>query len=44
VQRSYRVMAGPPMGRSYATEIATRFGVSYEQLVATLRARGIVTG
>ncbi len=44
VPRSYKVTVGPPMGRSYATEIATRFGVSYEQLYAMLQARGIVTG
>lgn len=43
LRRSYRVVVGPPMGRSYATEIATRFGVGYEQLYAMLQARGVIT-
>lgn len=29
---SYRVQASPPLGRSYAAHIASRYGISYEQL------------
>ena len=28
-----------PMGRSYAREIAERYGISFEQLTASLQAR-----
>ena len=41
-QRSYRVMPGPPMGRSYAREIASKYGISYEQLTALLQERGVL--
>ncbi|NDJ54819.1 MAG: hypothetical protein GYB68_17250 [Chloroflexi bacterium] len=39
-RRSYRVIESPPMGRSYAREIARRYGISFEQLVETLDERG----
>ena len=42
VQRSYRVVAAPPMGRSYAREVAERYGVGYEQLTELLRGRGVI--
>jgi DNA mismatch repair ATPase MutS len=42
VQRSYKVVPGPPMGRSYAREIAAQYGMSYEQLVALLQQRGVL--
>ncbi len=42
VQRSYRVQPGPPLGKSYAREIASHYGVSYEQLVEKLRERGVI--
>lgn len=42
LQRSYKVIPGPPMGRSYAHEIARRYGVSFEQLQATLNERGVL--
>ncbi len=38
-RRTYRIVPGPPMGRSYAREIAARYGISYEQLAEALRAR-----
>ena len=41
-QRSYRVMPGPPMGRSYAREIASKYGISYEQLTTLLQERGVL--
>jgi DNA mismatch repair protein MutS len=42
VKRSYKVRRGPPMGRSFARELARRYGVSYEQLVSNLQERGIL--
>ncbi len=44
VRQTYRILPGPPQGRSYAREIASRYGISYEQLTALLRARGMVDG
>jgi DNA mismatch repair ATPase MutS len=40
--RTYKIVTGPPMGHSYAREIAARYGISYEQLAQTLRQRGVV--
>lgn len=40
--RSYRVLPGPSIGRSYARELATRYGVSLGQLIGMLRARGVL--
>jgi len=40
--RSYIVQPGPPLGRSYAQEIATRYGVSLEQLTDLLQRRGVL--
>jgi DNA mismatch repair protein MutS len=42
VQRSYKIIPGPPMGRSYAREIAAQYGISYEQLAALLQQRGVL--
>lgn len=39
--RSYHVVPGQPMGRSYAREIAARYGISYDQLSALLQERGV---
>jgi DNA mismatch repair protein MutS len=41
ITQTYRIVPGPPRGRSYARELAARYGISYEQLTAMLRARGI---
>ena len=41
VKRSYQVILSPPMGRSYAREIAVRYGISFEQLRDLLEQRGI---
>lgn len=38
-RRTYRIVPSPPMGRSYAREIAVRYGISYDQLRASLQAR-----
>ena len=40
--RSYTIQPGPPLGRSYAQEIATRYGVSLEQLTSLLQKRGVL--
>lgn len=40
--RSYKILPGPPMGRSYAREIASKYGISYEQLAALLEQRGVL--
>jgi len=42
VQRSYKIIPGPPLGHSYAKEIANRYGISFEQLTATLQDRGVL--
>ncbi|HEX9114456.1 MAG TPA: hypothetical protein VGA61_00185, partial [Anaerolineae bacterium] len=40
--RSYQIVFGPPLGRSYAREIAQRYGVSYDQLRRLLVDRGLL--
>ena len=41
-QRSYKILPGPPMGRSYAREIASKYGISYEQLATLPQERGVL--
>ena len=41
-QRSYKIAPGKPMGRSYAREIAAKYGIGYEQLMSRLQQRGVV--
>ncbi len=41
-RRSYIIAPGPPLGRSYAREIAAQYGISYDQLTALLRQRGVL--
>jgi hypothetical protein len=41
VAQTYRIIPGPPRGRSYARELAARYGISYEQLTEMLRSRGV---
>ncbi|MBN2303121.1 MAG: hypothetical protein JXQ72_01510 [Anaerolineae bacterium] len=43
-KQTFRIVSGPPVGRSYAREIAARYGISYEQLVEQLRQRGVMDG
>lgn len=38
-KRTYKIVPSPPMGKSYAREIAARYGVSFEQLTDVLRER-----
>lgn len=39
IRQTYRIVPGPPLGKSYAREIAARYGISYEQLSALLHKR-----
>ena len=41
-RRSYKIAPGPPLGRSYAREIAAQYGISYDQLTALLQQRGML--
>jgi hypothetical protein len=41
-RRTYQIMPGPPMGLSYARDIAARYGISYEQLERALRDRRVI--
>lgn len=40
--RTYRIQVGPPLGHSYADQIATRYGISGKQLQALLQKRNLV--
>ena len=42
VRRTYQVVASPPMSKSYAIELAARFGISFEQLSNTLKKRDVI--
>ncbi len=42
VHRSYKVESRPPLGQSYAREIAGRYGIRYEQLEKILADRGVI--
>lgn len=42
VNRSYRLEVRPPLGQSYAREIAAKYGISYEQLEEVLSERGVL--
>ena len=39
---SYRIVLSPPLGRSYADRIATRYGISLDQLLALLHQRKVL--
>jgi DNA mismatch repair ATPase MutS len=41
VRQTYKIVPGPPLGKSYAREIASRYGISFEQLQHRLHERGI---
>ena len=40
-RRTFRIHPGMPRGRSFASDIARRYGISYGQLSLLLRERGI---
>ncbi|MBN1799821.1 MAG: hypothetical protein JW822_14685 [Spirochaetales bacterium] len=37
---TFKIVAGPPEGKSYAIDLARRFGISREQLLVRLKERG----
>lgn len=41
VRQTYKIEPGPPIGKSYAREIASRYGISFEQLRRRLHERGV---
>ncbi|MBZ0296374.1 MAG: DNA mismatch repair protein MutS, partial [Anaerolineae bacterium] len=41
-RRTYKIVPSPPMGMSYAREIAARYGISFDQLMDTLRERKVI--
>lgn len=41
-RRTYKIVPSPPMGMSYAREIAVRYGISFDQLMTTLRERKVI--
>lgn len=43
VTRTYKVIQGPPMGQSYARELAAHYGISFDQLNENLNKRGVFT-
>ncbi len=42
VSYTYKLERRPPLGQSYAREIAARYGISYEQLEHVLSERGVL--
>jgi DNA mismatch repair protein MutS len=42
-RRTFRIHPGVPRGRSYASDIARRYGISFGQLTVLLRERGLST-
>jgi DNA mismatch repair ATPase MutS len=42
VIHTYKIEIRPPLGQSYAREIAARYGISYEQLEKMLSERGVL--
>jgi hypothetical protein len=40
IRPTFKIVPGPPEGHSYAIDLACRYGISKEQLVATLKQRG----
>jgi hypothetical protein len=42
VHRTFKITVGPPIGKSYARDIAERYGISIDHIRDQLRKRGIV--
>jgi DNA mismatch repair ATPase MutS len=42
IVRTYKLEVRPPLGQSYAREIAARYGISYRQLEDVLSGRGVL--
>jgi hypothetical protein len=42
-RRTYQIHPGQPRGRSYASDIARRYGISFPQLASLLQERGLAS-
>lgn len=42
-KRTYKLEIRPPLGQTYAREIAARYGISYQQLENVLSERGVLS-
>lgn len=42
IKRTYKIEIRPPLGQSYAREIAARYGIRYEQIEKILSERGVL--
>lgn len=42
IKPTFKIVPGPPMGHSYAIELASKFGISKDQLISKLKERGEV--
>ena len=42
ILHTYKLEVRPPLGQSYAREIAARYGISYQQLENALSKRGVL--
>jgi hypothetical protein len=42
IRRTFKIARRAPAGLSHAREIALMYGISYEQLIETLRSRGVI--
>ncbi len=42
IKRTYKIVPSPPMQKSYAIELAARYGISYEQITDLLRERDVI--
>lgn len=43
IRRTYRMVRGAPPGKSYAIELAAKYGISYDQLSAMLQQRRVLS-
>ncbi|MDQ7026664.1 MAG: hypothetical protein Q9P01_15580 [Anaerolineae bacterium] len=42
IRRTYKIVPSPPMSKSYAIELAARFGISFKQLAVLLKERDAI--
>ncbi len=42
IKRTYKIVASAPMGRSYAHDLAARYGISFDKIVTTLAERRVI--
>ena len=40
IKPTFKIVPGPPEGHSYAIDLARRYGISRDQLIAALEQRG----